>query len=148
MAEPAAAQIEDGTNPRYHQCAVTLRPHRILIVEDDDDLRRLYRAALTFAGFDVQDVAVGMDALRRLEQEAPDLVVLDLLLPDMSGVVVRQEIAAQAQTRDIPVVIVTGSTMDVGTLEVPCVLRKPVSPEELVRVVRECLASGAAKANL
>jgi DNA-binding response OmpR family regulator len=148
MVESAVAQIEDGTNPLYHRRAVAVRPHRILIVEDDDDLRRLYRAALALAGFEVHDVAVGMDALRRIEQEAPDLVVLDLLLPDMSGVVVRQEIAAQAHTRDIPIVIVTGSTVDLGQLEVPCVLRKPVSPEELVRVVRECLTTGAAKANL
>jgi DNA-binding response OmpR family regulator len=118
------------------------------VVEDDADLRRLYRTALTLAGFMVQDVSIGLDALRRIDAEPPDLIVLDLLLPDISGVVIRQEIAAHAHTRNIPVVIVTGSNLDLKDLEVPCVLRKPVSPEELVRTVQSCLAAGAQNVDL
>jgi two-component system alkaline phosphatase synthesis response regulator PhoP len=113
------------------------------VVEDDPDLRRMYRTALTLARFEVQEASVGIDALRRLDQERPDLVVLDLLLPDISGVVIRQEIAAHAHTRNIPIVIVTGSSMDLASLDVSCVLRKPVSPDELVQTVRNCLTSGA-----
>lgn len=141
------AQIEDGTNDRYDG-RVTGRPSSILVVEDDADLRRLYRTALTLAGFDVHDVAVGLDALRRIDTDPPDLIVLDLMLPDISGVVIRQEIAAHAHTANIPIVVVTGSTMDLKDLEVPCVLRKPISPEELVRTVQSCLATGAQRADL
>jgi CheY-like chemotaxis protein len=52
---------------------------------------------------------------------------------------VHQEVAAHAHTRQIPVVIVTGSDMNLDHLQVPCVLRKPVDPERLVSTVRECL---------
>ena len=127
---------------------VTGRAPSILVVEDDADLRRLYRTALMLAGFDVQDVSVGLDALRRLDTEPPDLIVLDLMLPDISGLVIRQEIAAHAHTASIPIVVVTGSTIDLKGLEVPCVLRKPVSPEELVRTVQSCLATGAQNVDL
>lgn len=113
----------------------------ILIVEDDGGLRRMYRTALTIAGFDVTEAADAPDALRLLEESPPDLVVLDLGLPTMSGVSVRQEIGAHALTREIPVVVVTGSTADLSTLNVPCILRKPVSPDELIEAVERCLVS-------
>ena len=118
-------------------------PQTILVVEDDSDLRRLYRAALTFAGFDVQIVGDGLDALRRIDTDPPALVVLDLSLPVISGVVVQQQIASSALTRDIPVVVVTGSPEKADGLSVACVLAKPVSPERLIRTVKSCLGAGA-----
>jgi DNA-binding response OmpR family regulator len=122
---------------------VTPRPQRILVVEDDADLRRMFRTALTLAGFAVHDVAVGMEALRYIDLEPPDLIVLDLMLPDISGLVIRQEIAAHAHTRRIPIVVVTGTSIDISRLDVACLLRKPVTPDELVRVVQSCLMTGA-----
>jgi CheY-like chemotaxis protein len=118
-------------------------PQTILVVEDDSDLRRLYRAALTFAGFDVQIVGDGLDALRRIDTDPPALVVLDLSLPVISGVVVQQQIASSALTRDIPVVVVTGNPEKADGLSVACVLAKPISPERLIRTVKSCLAAGA-----
>jgi len=122
---------------------VTARPQRILVVEDDADLRRMFRTALTLAGFAVHDVAIGIEALRYIDLEPPDLIVLDLVLPDISGLVIRQEIAAHAHTRRIPIVVVTGTSVDLSSLDVACVLRKPVTPDELVRVVLSCLMTGA-----
>lgn len=119
------------------------RRQRILIVDDDAPLRQLYRTALTFDGFEVQEVGDGLDALRQLDSAPPDLVILDLVLPTLSGLAVREELAAQVHTRDIPIVVITGSTLPVDTLDVPCVLRKPVAPDALVAVVRRCLAAGA-----
>jgi len=58
----------------------------ILVVEDDDDVRRFYRSALTMAGFRVVEAHDGLPALRRLDDSPPDLVVLDLGLPTVSGV--------------------------------------------------------------
>lgn len=121
----------------------TMPKQQILIVEDDADLRQLYRVALAFAGYDVQEAGDGLEALRRLDSRPPDLVVLDLMLPAVSGHVVRTEIAAGATTRHIPVVVVTGAAGDHGQLDVPCLLRKPVSPDRLVEAVRKCLAAGA-----
>jgi DNA-binding response OmpR family regulator len=114
----------------------------VLIVEDDVELRRMYRTALAFAGFDVKEAGNGLDALRFIDRDPPDLVVLDLGLPVMSGYLVREDIAAQAHTRNIPVVVVTGLPGDHQGLDVACVLRKPVTPEQLVMTVRSCIKSG------
>lgn len=115
----------------------------ILVVEDDEDLRRLFRTALALAGYDVIEAGDGLEALQRIDGALPDLVVLDLVLPGMSGIVVQQELAAQALTRQIPVVVITGSAIDPSELQVACLLRKPISPDTLVEAVGNCLASGA-----
>jgi superfamily I DNA/RNA helicase len=70
-------------------------------------------------------------------------LILDLGLPVVSGYVVQQEIAAQAHTRNIPIVVVTASSVEPERLQVACMLRKPVSPEQLVQTVKNCLRSGA-----
>jgi two-component system, OmpR family, phosphate regulon response regulator PhoB len=114
----------------------------ILIVEDDADLRRLYRMTLTFAGFNVREAGDGVEALRAIESERPDLVVLDLMLPALSGRAVRDELTAQAHTRDIPVVVVTGASgVEVEQVNADCVLAKPISSDQLVETVRRCLVS-------
>ena len=117
---------------------------RILIVEDNSDLRRMFKTALSLAGFDVDEAADGLEALRVVEERRPDLVVLDLVLRALDGLSVQQELAARTDTANIPIVIVTGSTIDIANVEVACVLRKPVMPDELVRTVRHCLKAGAA----
>lgn len=119
------------------------RRARVLIVEDDADLRRMFRQALSFAGFEVDEAADGLEALRALERDLPDAVVLDLGLPLLSGSVVRQEIAAHAHTRQIPVIVVTGQPGAHDRLDAACILRKPVSTYRLIETVRSCLASGA-----
>lgn len=113
----------------------------ILVVEDDADLRRLFRTALVIEGFGVKEAVDGLDALRKLDEYPPDLVVLDLGLPVIDGFSVHADIASRASTRHLPVVVVTGSYIDLETLGVACVLRKPVDPDTLVATVRKCLAS-------
>lgn len=120
-----------------------MRRKRILIVEDDADVRRLYRTILSLAGYDVEEAGDGVDALRLVENRAPDLIVLDLVLRSLDGLSVQQELAARALTSRIPIVIVTGSTIDTASLQVACVLRKPVMPDDLLKTVKHCLTSGA-----
>jgi DNA-binding response OmpR family regulator len=108
----------------------------VLIVEDDQSVRKMFRTALSFAGFDVLEADEAVAALRLLDQYPVDVVVLDLMLPTLSGLAVQQEIAAHAHTASIPVLIVTGSDMSLDQVDVPCVLRKPVSPDQLVAAVR------------
>ncbi len=119
------------------------RRTRVLVVEDDDDLRHLFRTTLALAGFDVAEARTGLEALERIDHNPPDLVVLDLGLPEISGAVVREQIAVHAHTRHVPVVVVTGSDANLDALDVNCVLRKPASPAQLVSTVKSCLASGS-----
>ncbi|MEO5894413.1 MAG: response regulator [Vicinamibacterales bacterium] len=100
----------------------------------------MVRTALTLAGYVVWEADNGFDALRRIDHSPPDLVVLDLMLPHISGFVVQQEIAANRHASRIPVVIITGSAADLSEIAVACILRKPIDPDDLVTAVRNCLA--------
>ena len=115
----------------------------ILVVEDDEDLRRLFRTALTLSGYDVEEAGDGLEALQKIEYSQPDLVVLDVILPEVSGLVVQQEIAAHMVNRDIPIVFITGSALEQSEVGSACLLRKPITPDRLVNTVRSCLAAGS-----
>jgi CheY-like chemotaxis protein len=111
----------------------------VLVVEDDTALRTFYRSALMLGGFTVVAAEDGVEALQRIESNMPDLVVLDLGLPRLSGRDVRRELAAHIVTANIPIVVVTGATSDVDPAEFTCVLRKPVTADALIDAVENCL---------
>src|SRR6476620_10517654 len=101
----------------------------ILLVEDNADLRQIFRMALRFEGFEVKEAADGYEALRLLEGGAAQLVVLDLGLPHVDGLTVLREMQGKHR---VPVVVVTASSEDVSRFDVECVLWKPVTPAKLV----------------
>ena len=117
----------------------------ILLVEEDDDLRRSCRTSLTLAGYDVVATAEGLDALRRLEHFRPDLIVLDTALCDISGQAFRQELDAHEHTRDIPLVLLTEPAFlaQHGAGRARFVLLKPVSPDQLVLTALASIRSAA-----
>jgi DNA-binding response OmpR family regulator len=117
--------------------------YRILIVEDDSACAIMYQRALRFAGFEVAIAPDGLAALRTLEQQSPDLIVLDLQLPGFRGEAVLSEVAMRPDLRHIPVVVVTGSDASVAAPQAAAVLRKPCDPERLVAMVEEQLQSAA-----
>lgn len=78
--------------------------HRVLIVDDEPQLRRVLRPALAACGYEVLEAATGSDALRAIAASAPDIVVLDLGLPDMDG----KDVLAQARAfSPVPIVILS-----------------------------------------
>lgn len=115
----------------------------VLIVEDNDDLRSMFRQALSIADFKVFDAGDGYAALAIIEQHSLSVVVLDLVLPTVSGYVVLQELASRTRTRNIPVVVVTAEPSAVQTDGMACLLRKPVDPYKLVSTVEACIAASA-----
>ena len=120
-----------------------VRRGTVLIVEDDEPLRRMYRQALSIAGYDVKEARGGFEALRDIDSHRPDVIVLDLIMPGVDGFTVVNELTAQAHTRHIPVVVVTGAPGDLQWMDVSCLLRKPASEDQIVEAVRRCLAKGA-----
>jgi DNA-binding response OmpR family regulator len=120
----------------------SLRRDVVLVVEDDQDARAIFRHALRADGFDVREAEDGLAALRMIELCSPDLVVLDVRLPMLDGLSVREEIAAHAETRHIPVIIVTAFDIDRHRVNNARVMRKPVSPDDLVEAVRSQLHRG------
>src|SRR5918994_1207836 len=112
----------------------------VLVVEDDAATREMYRQALAASGHRTIAVADGLGALRHIEGDRPDVVVLDLMLPSVAGHDVYRELRAHPDTCDIPIVIVTGSdARDLEPNEFRFFLRKPVSPETLTHIVEDAL---------
>ena len=110
---------------------------RILLVEDEADLRSLVEYNLRTAGHDVESVGTGFAALQALAKRTPDLVVLDLMLPDLPGTHICREIREGAETRAVPVLMLTAKGDDrdkVTGLELGAddYVVKPVSMRELV----------------
>ena len=119
-------------------------PQKILVVDDDEDLRRMFRLTLSVAGFAVKEARGGFEAIRLLDADPPDLVILDLAMPNIDGFAVWRELQAHPHTRRIPVVVVTALEAEAVTgLDVQCVVTKPVMPADLVTVVRRCLAASS-----
>jgi twitching motility two-component system response regulator PilG len=80
---------------------------KILIVEDEESLLKLESILLTTKGFHVQGVTTGLAALKAVAENPPDLVLLDIMLPEMDGFEVCQQIKESPQTRHIPVILLT-----------------------------------------
>ena len=113
---------------------------RVLVVEDDEHFRRFLTVALSLAGFIVQQASDCPAAIRAMRLHTPDAVVLDPMLPGIDGFAVYER-AATAAGGPIPVIVVTGPSLDVSGLKAACILRKPVSPDSVVRAVENCLSS-------
>ena len=114
---------------------------RILVVDDEPPLRLVLRRFLELSGYDVAEVGTGEEALERIRRDPPDLVFLDLQLPDRSGHSILEAIRAEPATRLLPVVMLTGlatSEQKVRAFElgVTDFLAKPFAPDELLPRVR------------
>jgi two-component system phosphate regulon response regulator PhoB len=117
---------------------------RILVVEDDEALATLLDYNLGRAGYDVRLARDGEEALLALEEETPDLVVLDWMLPGVSGIEICRRIRARPTTRDLPVIIVTARGeeedrvrgLDTGADDY---MTKPLSVAELMARIKAVL---------
>ena len=117
---------------------------RILIVEDDQDIAELVTRYLNKAGYATEILASGRDALRAIAAHAPDLLVLDLMLPHVDGLEICRALRTNEKTAAIPIIMLTarGEESDrIVGLEIGAddYLSKPFSPNELVARVRALL---------
>ena len=87
-------------------------PARLMVIEDDPDLMRLMTHLLQAAGFEVVQAYGGEDALRKLKQQAPDLIVTDLSMPRMSGVEVIERVKGSPEGAGVPCIAVTAHMWD------------------------------------
>jgi DNA-binding response OmpR family regulator len=114
----------------------------VLVVEDDHDLLTFFRVELRGAGYDVRTASDGFHALRELEGFRPDVIVLDLRLPRVSGQDVLAELRNDVTRRSIPVVIVTAMhNAPAPGGQIAATLRKPVSGDQLIAAIEDCLSS-------
>lgn len=121
---------------------------RILIVEDDPDIADLVARYLDKAGFTTERAASGREALQAIAAKAPDLLVLDLMLPQVDGLEVCRLVRANEATSAIPIIMLTARAEEserIVGLEIGAddYLTKPFSPHELVARVRALLRRAA-----
>ncbi|HET9514779.1 MAG TPA: response regulator [Gemmatimonadales bacterium] len=110
--------------------------HRILVVDDEPDITALVAYHLAKAGYRVTTAASGAEALRVARNERPDVVILDLMLPGVSGYDVLSELRSRDETRDVGVILLTARREETDrirglTLGADDYLTKPFSPQEL-----------------
>ena len=121
------------------------RKRKILVVEDSVASRKLFTAVLGRAGYDVVEAATGLEAINLARVTQPDLIVLDIEMPEMMGDKVTEEIKADASTKHIPVIIVTIHDRDSAHVQraiaagAAKVLYKPTSPKAFEEEVRRLL---------
>ena len=120
---------------------------RVLVVDDSDAVRELISVNLRLEGFEVVTARSGREALDLVQQVDPEVVTLDVTMPDMDGFGTAAELRADPGTRHLPIVIVSACAQEqdfrrAEEIGVDAYVTKPFDPEHLVRVVRE-LAEGA-----
>ena len=117
---------------------------RVLVVEDEPDIAALIAYQLTREGFRLETVSTGTEALAAVNREHPDLIVLDRMLPGLSGDEVLQALKREEATRPIPVLVLTARRNEQDRIEglelgADDYLTKPFSPREMVLRVKAIL---------
>jgi CheY-like chemotaxis protein len=111
----------------------------VLVVDDDPDVRVMLETYLELEGFDVLTASNGLDALQRLRDVRPSVILLDLMMPVMDGVEFRRQQQGQPVLRDIPVVCLSArhdAQQTASRLGVTDCLAKPLDLQALISVVR------------
>jgi PleD family two-component response regulator len=109
-----------------------------LIIEDDRDISALFRHVLDIAGYHTEIILHATEAMRRLDLVRPDIILLDLHLPMVSGTQILEHVRADERLRSVPVVVITAYARDAESLPVEpdLVLMKPVNLEQLSNLVQ------------
>jgi DNA-binding response OmpR family regulator len=119
---------------------------RILCIEDEPQMIDLIRLILESEGYDVIGAEGGQEGLERMRAERPDLILLDLMMPEMDGGDVFHHMKEEVELRDIPVIVVTAKAAPidkvlwVNVAKVDDYVTKPFGPRELVESIEKVLA--------
>jgi len=119
---------------------------RILAVDDEKHIVRLVEVNLRKAGYDVDTAYDGREALEKVKKNPPDLIVLDVMMPQLDGFSVLKRLKQDPATKDIPVIMLTAKAQDADVFRgwqsgVDSYLTKPFNPLELITFVERILDS-------
>ena len=125
--------------PTRQEAKLNKQSIRLAYIEDEAEMIDLVRLILNRRGYTVLGANGGREGLELVRKELPDLVLLDLMMPDMDGWDVYHQIKSEEQTRDIPVIVITAKAQDIDKIlglrvaKVEDYISKPFSPQELDR---------------
>jgi two-component system response regulator VicR len=126
---------------------------RIVCIDDEPEILAIVKFILEREGYEITRVVGGSKALETIRQVKPDLVLLDLMMPDMDGWEVYQQVQAVDELKHIPFVVVTAKdspidrSIGLHVAAVAAYLTKPVSPQELIQTIRRVLDKPEAAAS-
>ena len=118
---------------------------RVLIVEDDPLISRMYQTVFEFEGFEVDMARNGEEGIAHLKKNIPKMILLDIMMPKMSGIDVLREIKGNPKTKKIPVVVLTNLSADkdveiaLGLGAVKYIVKSKTKPREVVVQIQEIL---------
>ena len=119
---------------------------RILVIDDDQAIAELIKVNLDLLGHQVTTANDGIKGLALAQQNRPDLIVLDVMMPYMDGFEVLQNLRKNPSTRELPVIMLTAKAQDADVFRgwqsgVDCYLTKPFNPMELISFVKRIFIS-------
>lgn len=125
---------------------MTTQAKRLAYIEDEAEMIDLVRLILGRRGYTVLGANGGREGLELVRKELPDLVLLDLMMPDMDGWDVYHQLKSEELTRDIPVIVITAKALNIDKVlglriaKVEDYIAKPFSPQELLQRVEQVLS--------
>ncbi len=119
---------------------------KILVVDDERHIVRLVEVNLDRAGYEVLVAYDGIEALKKISEDKPDMVILDVMMPRMDGFEVLKKLQADEDLKDIPVIMLTAKAQDADIFKgwssgVSSYLTKPFNPRELLTFVERIFQS-------
>ena len=117
----------------------------VVCIEDEQEMIDLVQLILGRRGFTVEGANGGLEGLEKVQKRKPDLVLLDLMMPDMDGWEVYQRMKSDEELRDIPVIVVTAKAQSIDKVlglhiaKVDDYITKPFGPQELLESVEKIL---------
>ena len=122
------------------------RPYRVLVADDDPDIREIVELNFLLEGFEVLTAADGREAEAMTRLNQPDVVVLDIMMPERDGLDVLTALRADPATHDIPVVLLSAKSTNMEVLDgwragAAGYTTKPFDPGELIRYVNQLLSA-------
>lgn len=125
-------------------------PVNILYIEDDREMIDLVTIILSRSGFTVKGANSGRQGLELIAQGKPDLILLDLMMPELDGWSLYQQLKSNEETHDIPVIVITAKSQPIDWVlgihiaKVDDYITKPFHPQELLESITRILATKAA----
>ncbi len=116
----------------------------VLIVDDEEATREILQIILEMTGYQVYSAEDGEDALEKVANHLPDIILLDMMMPKMDGLTVCRHLRDQPQTAHLPIIILSGNSFDRVERQslaagANCFLAKPIDPEDLLAHMEQLL---------
>jgi CheY-like chemotaxis protein len=133
--------------------ATTVPPVRVLVIDDEEVCRYLLKEILSHGHFEVHEASGGEEGLRAAREQAPDLVLLDLMMPDISGWEVLRQLKGDPATSRIPVLVITSKVLEqndhiyLASLATAVFKKETLSQEQLLSAIKQAASKATVAAS-